>query len=66
MLSVTFLLRGKIDPPPKVPDHPLRAPDPGHPSLARTDVPIPHALVTPRMLWQVWGQETIRRIDRPA
>ncbi|MEJ2887977.1 hypothetical protein [Actinomycetospora aeridis] len=63
--SVTFLARGKIEPPPKVPDCPLRAPAADHPSLARTDVPIPHALVTPRMLWQVWGQGTIRRIRRP-
>ncbi|GAA4864483.1 hypothetical protein [Actinomycetospora straminea] len=38
---------------------------PGHPGLARTD-PVPHALVTPRMLWQAFGRETIRRVEREA
>lgn len=35
-----------------------------HPGLVHSDVPIPHALVTPRMLWQAFGRETIRRVER--
>jgi hypothetical protein len=49
---------------------PLRPPSPTT-GQARPDTPIPHALVTPRMLWQVFGHDedgrsTLRRVRRPS
>ena len=62
--SAVFMLRGKIVGPVATPSS-LREPIPGHPDLTRTDVPVPAALVTPRMLWAAFGRESIRRIERP-
>ncbi|MEJ2862400.1 hypothetical protein [Actinomycetospora flava] len=62
--SAIFMLRGRVDGPVATPSA-LREPIVGHPDLARTDIPVPPALVTPRMLWAAFGRETIRRIERP-
>ncbi|MFC5141966.1 hypothetical protein ACFPK1_27280 [Actinomycetospora rhizophila] len=66
--SAIFMLRGRIEGDVAVPDE-LVAPAPGHPGLAQNDA-IPPALVTPRMLWAVFGHDAagndlIRRIEPP-
>ena len=67
--SAFFMLGRRGEGSAKAPDR-LRESAPGHPSLAHTDVVVPHALVTPRMLWSVFGRDAagndlIRRITRP-
>lgn len=34
--------------------------------LRDPDAPLPHALVTPRMLWAAFGRESIRRVEQPT
>jgi hypothetical protein len=59
----SFFLLGDVQGP-VVRPAPLAPPPADHPGLARTDVVIPPALVTPRMLWAAFGPDTIRRIER--
>jgi hypothetical protein len=48
---------------PRVPD-PLPDPRP-MPGLPDPDAPLPYGLVTPRMLWHVFGRGSLRKIQQP-
>ena len=62
--SAFFMLGRRGEGSATTPDH-LREPAPGHPSLTHTDVAIPPALVTPRMLWSVFGSGRGRQRPHP-
>lgn len=49
------------------PRAPEALPDPRPmPGLPDPDSPLPHGLVTPRMLWQVFGRDELCRIEQPS